>query len=172
MEQIFLFGERWNVPFNSASLNGTFQLSPHKNICTVALINICYLYTNSPDSRSSCHSSRIWNSIAYFPDVTVQYRLKNLWMGCIKQTLTALLFREWQKIIVPSVKLNPGLLFTSALCVSVNSRPGLSFTSGQQFSTFPSWAVNICTPINSTCLVLRLPHSTHSFPAYVCFEAR
>ena len=36
-----------------------------------------------------------------------------------------------EKIIVPSVKLNPGLLFTSALRASVNSRPGLSFTSGQ-----------------------------------------
>jgi hypothetical protein len=30
---IFSFGERWNVPFNSAvaSLNGTFHLSPHEN---------------------------------------------------------------------------------------------------------------------------------------------
>jgi hypothetical protein len=29
--RIFSFGERWNVPFNSAvaSLNGTFHLSPH-----------------------------------------------------------------------------------------------------------------------------------------------
>ena len=40
------FGERWNVPFNSAvaSLNGTFHLSPHENILTIALINIHYLY--------------------------------------------------------------------------------------------------------------------------------
>ena len=29
-----------------ASLNGTFHLSPHENICTIALINIHYLYTN------------------------------------------------------------------------------------------------------------------------------
>jgi hypothetical protein len=38
---------RWNVPFNSAvaSLNGTFHLSPHENILTIALINIHYLYT-------------------------------------------------------------------------------------------------------------------------------
>jgi hypothetical protein len=39
---------RWkmNVPFNSAvaSLNGTFHLSPHENILTIALINIHYLY--------------------------------------------------------------------------------------------------------------------------------
>ena len=33
MVRIFSFGERWNVPFNSAvaSLNGTFHLSPHEN---------------------------------------------------------------------------------------------------------------------------------------------
>ena len=31
------------IPF--ASLNGTFHLSPHENICTIALIKIHYLYT-------------------------------------------------------------------------------------------------------------------------------
>ena len=47
MVRIFSFGKRWNVPFNSAvaSLNGTFHLSPHENILTIALINIHYLYT-------------------------------------------------------------------------------------------------------------------------------
>jgi glucan phosphoethanolaminetransferase (alkaline phosphatase superfamily) len=46
MVRIFSFGERWNVPFNSAvaSLNGTFHLSPDENILTIALINIHYLY--------------------------------------------------------------------------------------------------------------------------------
>jgi hypothetical protein len=46
MVRIFSFGERWNVPFNSAaaSLNRTFHLSPHENILTIALINIHYLY--------------------------------------------------------------------------------------------------------------------------------
>ena len=46
MVRIFSFGERWNVPFNSAValLNGTFHLSPHENILTIALINIHYLY--------------------------------------------------------------------------------------------------------------------------------
>ena len=46
MVRIFSFGERWNVPFNSAvaSLNGTFHLSPHENILTIALINIHYLF--------------------------------------------------------------------------------------------------------------------------------
>ena len=44
--RIFSFGERLNVLFNSAiaSLNGTFHLSPHENILTIALINIHYLY--------------------------------------------------------------------------------------------------------------------------------
>jgi hypothetical protein len=47
MVRIFSFGERWNVPFNSAvaSLNGTFHLSPHENILTIALINIHDLHT-------------------------------------------------------------------------------------------------------------------------------
>ena len=46
MVRIYSFGERWNVSFNSAvaSLNGTFHLSPHENILTIALINIHYLY--------------------------------------------------------------------------------------------------------------------------------
>jgi len=37
MERIFSFGERWNVPFNSAdaSLNGTFHLSPYENILAI-----------------------------------------------------------------------------------------------------------------------------------------
>ena len=48
---------QWNKYFHSvkdemyhstrfASLNGTFHLSPHENICTITLINIHYLYTN------------------------------------------------------------------------------------------------------------------------------
>ena len=47
MEQIFSFGERWwSIQLGFASLNGTFHLSPHENICTIALINIHYLYNN------------------------------------------------------------------------------------------------------------------------------
>ena len=93
------------------------------------LIHGCYFYY-SPDSRRSCHSCRIWSSIAYFPDFMVWYGLENLWMGCIKQILTALLFGEWWKMIVPSVKFNLGLLFILALQASVNSRPRLNFTTG------------------------------------------
>ena len=54
MEQIFSFGERWNVPF--ASLNGTFHLSPHENICTIALINICiptFVSHNRPTKKKT-----------------------------------------------------------------------------------------------------------------------
>ena len=50
---------RWKmkctIQLGFASLNGTFHLSPHENICTIALINIHYLYTNAPTQ-----SSRIW----------------------------------------------------------------------------------------------------------------
>ena len=40
MVRIFLFRERWNVPFNSgiASMNGTFHLSVNENILTIARI--------------------------------------------------------------------------------------------------------------------------------------
>ena len=42
------------------------------NVHVWKLIHVCYLcvYYFS-DSRRSCHSCRIWNSIAYFPDFTV-----------------------------------------------------------------------------------------------------
>ena len=51
MIRIFSFGERWNVPFNSAvaSLNGTFHLSPNENILTIARIKtfiICIMNNN------------------------------------------------------------------------------------------------------------------------------
>ena len=48
MVRIFSWGERWNVLFNEAiaELNGTFHLSPHENILTIARIKtfiICFL---------------------------------------------------------------------------------------------------------------------------------
>ena len=60
MVRIFSFGERWNVPFNSAvaSLNGTFHLSPNENILTIARINIHYLYTgHTRKNLTSCSKS-------------------------------------------------------------------------------------------------------------------
>ena len=38
--------------FGFASLNGTFHLLPHENICTIAVINIHYLYIINPIDRS------------------------------------------------------------------------------------------------------------------------
>ena len=34
------------------------------------LIHVCVIFYYFPDSRRRCHSCRIWNSIAYFPDFT------------------------------------------------------------------------------------------------------
>ena len=53
MEQIFSFGEKmkWSIQRGEAELNGTFHLSPHENICTIALINIHYLYTISYSAK-------------------------------------------------------------------------------------------------------------------------
>ena len=61
MVRIFSFGERWNVPFNSAvaSLNGTFHLSPHENILTIALINIHYLYIITSFRLPVCSLQRV-----------------------------------------------------------------------------------------------------------------
>jgi hypothetical protein len=46
MVRIFSFGERWNVPFNSAvaTLNGTFQPSSHENILTIVILNAAFFY--------------------------------------------------------------------------------------------------------------------------------
>ena len=35
---------KYIIQLGFASLNGTFHLSPHENICAIALINIHYLY--------------------------------------------------------------------------------------------------------------------------------
>ena len=57
MVRIFSFGERWNVSCNSAiaSLSGTFHLSPHENILTIARIKtfiICIIITGKSFSTS------------------------------------------------------------------------------------------------------------------------
>ena len=36
-----------SIQLGFALLNGTFHLSPHENICTIALINIHYLYIHT-----------------------------------------------------------------------------------------------------------------------------
>jgi hypothetical protein len=44
MVRIFSFGERWNVPFNSAvaTLNRTFHLLSHENILTIVILNAAF----------------------------------------------------------------------------------------------------------------------------------
>ena len=39
------------IQLGFASLNGTLHLSPHENICTIALINIHYLYTDEDQTK-------------------------------------------------------------------------------------------------------------------------
>ena len=84
---------------------------------------------------------------------------KILWMGYIKQMLAALLFEEWKKIIVPSVKFNLGLLFNLAHQASVNSKPRLNFTSGTViFHPFQLWADNI-----KYCILYALVWGAYSY---------
>ena len=50
-----------SIQRGEAELNGTFHLSPHENICTIALITIHYLYNilvqggASPSPRENCY---------------------------------------------------------------------------------------------------------------------
>jgi hypothetical protein len=60
------FGERWNVPFNLAiaSLNGTFDLSPHENILTLSLIIVHYSMGGFNPTKISLHPSYfVWKSL-------------------------------------------------------------------------------------------------------------
>jgi hypothetical protein len=84
MVRIFSFGERWNVPFNSAvaSLNGTFHISPHENILTIALINIHYLYIIytrvmlfQPGSPGEHAHKSIWSRFSEVNDSKAALRL-------------------------------------------------------------------------------------------------
>ena len=81
-----------------------------------------------PDSRRSCHSCWIWNSIASFPDFTVRYGFK-IYKWCVWKKYW-LLFYSWNGRKLLSVKFNVGILFTSALRASAKSIPRLNFTSG------------------------------------------
>ena len=78
MVRIFSFGERWNVPFNSAvaSLNGTFHLSPHENILTIALINIHYLYTSSASLQHAYNENHTKKQNIESSSFNAPYRLQ------------------------------------------------------------------------------------------------
>ena len=82
MVRIFSFGERWNVPFNLAvaSLNGTFHLSPHENILTIALINIHYLYNNKGPRIDPCGIPHI---------IVFRYFVIDLWNRKLSAFLTS-----------------------------------------------------------------------------------
>ena len=60
---------RWKmkctIQLGFASLNGTFHLLPHENICTIALINIHYLYTIF--HWHLLHRLAGWNNTILFP---------------------------------------------------------------------------------------------------------
>ena len=55
MYSISWYMGKMGIQFNEANvkLNGTFHLSPHENILTIALINIHYLYNRLQCFRSS-----------------------------------------------------------------------------------------------------------------------
>ena len=54
-----------SIQLGFASLNRTFHLSPHENICTIALITIHYLYKIQPNAGVTrayfaTYNSTIW----------------------------------------------------------------------------------------------------------------
>ena len=56
--------------------------------CSCLQTNPCVLvFTISLTLRRSCHSCRIWNSIAYFPDFTIRYGLKKSMNGVYKTNI-------------------------------------------------------------------------------------
>ena len=65
IEQIFSFGERW-----SASINGTFHLSPNENICSTARMKIhvhCFIQRLEVNSTKyaiispSVNTTQLWD---------------------------------------------------------------------------------------------------------------
>ena len=60
-----------SIQFGFASLNGTFHLLPHENICTISLINIHYLYTMVPLMQLSVNNQ-------YFSMVSVGIDKENV----------------------------------------------------------------------------------------------
>ena len=99
---------------------------------------MCVSFYYFPDSRRSCHSCRIWKSLAYFPDFPGSVRTKKSMNGVYKTNIDCSFIREKVENYCTLGETQPWpILFTSALRASVNSRPGLGFTSGQLFSTIP-----------------------------------
>ena len=94
---------KYTIQLGFTSLNGTFHLSHHENICTTALINIHYSYTNSLGLVLSSKS------------VTVNARL-------------LLLLRQWHVFTLHQhphscVKLSPLIILISAKVYSCSAHP-------------------------------------------------
>ena len=84
---------------------------------------MCVSFYYFPDSRRSCFSCRIWNSIAYFPDFTVRYRLKKSINVVYKTNIDCSFIRGMVENYCALGNIQPWP-------TSVNSRPRLNFTSG------------------------------------------
>ena len=102
------------------------------NVNVWKLIHVCYSKYYFPNSQRSCHSCRLWNSIAYFPDFTVSTDWKNLMNWVYKTNTDCCRSGNCRKIIVPWVQFNLGLLFTygpwwTSLSVS-HDGPGAKIT--------------------------------------------
>ena len=94
------------------------------NVHVWKLIHVCYLFFYFPDSQRRCHSCRIWNSIAYFPDFTIWYRLKKSMYGVYKTNIDCSLIRG---MVESSVEHYCTLGKNQPWPIS---RPRLNFTSG------------------------------------------
>ena len=63
MVQLFSFGERWNVLFSDLPRwIEHFHVSPHENICTIALITIHYLYINNGKKKDKEHQVKMFSA--------------------------------------------------------------------------------------------------------------
>ena len=84
----------YTIQLGFASLNGIFNLSPHENICTIALINIHYLYT----------IDTVWEPIEwlerYTDEILKYWYHKKLYVsfrnGCVSLSLIWLSWFVWQ----------------------------------------------------------------------------
>ena len=97
------------------------------NVRVWKLIHVCYclLFPWFSKKLSQLPNWELGSLLSRFYD---SVRTKKSMNGVYKTNIDCSFMGEWYKIIVPSVKFNLGLLFTSVLRASVNSRPRLNFT--------------------------------------------
>ena len=84
---------RWKlkctIQLGLASLNGTFHLSPYENICTIALINIHYLYIislakNARKGNMHCPETLDLTKSLYIQKNTILGHLYLMWSLSLK----------------------------------------------------------------------------------------